>query len=80
MTVVVSNEEQLKKVRSTDSIVFVREGIAQAINSSLVATGECTLEEYAIEHGWIPQSAPMPEIQPRPKLLQWLKGWIGFDK
>ena len=77
MTVVVSDPKQLDKVRPTDSIVFVRDGIATAINSKLVAAGMHSLEEYCVEHGWVPKSAPMPEIQPRSVLLRWLKHWIG---
>ena len=77
MTVVVTRPEDLDKVKATDSIVFVNKGIATAINSSLVKAGMHSLEEYCLEHGWVPKSAPMPEIQPKPILLQWLKNWIG---
>ena len=76
MTVVVTDPKQLNKVKPTDSIVFIKDGIATAINSSLVNAGMHTLEEYCVEHGWMPQSVPMPEIQPKPKLLQWLRNWL----
>jgi len=78
VTVVVTRSEDLDngKVKPTDSIVFVREGIATAINSHLVAAGMHSLEEYCVQHGWVPKSAPMLEIQPTPVLLRWLKAWI----
>ena len=55
MTVVVTRPEDLDngKVRPTDSIVFLKDGIATAINSSLVDAGMHTLEEYCQQHGWM---------------------------
>lgn len=77
MTVVVSNAEQLSKVKPTDSIVFLRDGMAHVMSSELARVGRYTFEEYAVECGWIPQQAPLPEVQPKPTLLAWVKRWLN---
>ena len=77
MTVVVSSPEQMDKVRPTDSIVFLCEGTATAINSGSAKAAIQSIEEYAIERGWLPQQAPLPEAQPRVTLIEWLKRWLG---
>ena len=77
MTVVVSSPEQMDKVKPTDSILFLYNGTVTTTNSGGKKATMQPLEEYCIERGWLPQQAPLPEVQAKLTLVQWLKRWLG---